>query len=27
LNADPTVAIFGANDYKMYFKTQVAQQG
>ena len=27
LNADPTVAIFEPNDYKMFFKTQVAQQG
>jgi hypothetical protein len=27
LNADPTVAIFGENDYKMYFKTQATQQG
>lgn len=25
LNADPTVAVFGPNDYKMFFKTQVAQ--
>jgi len=27
LNADPTVAIFGTNDYKMYFKTRAVQQG
>ncbi len=25
LNADPSVAIFGENDYKMFFKTQVNQ--
>ncbi|MEW6222256.1 MAG: hypothetical protein AB1476_02890 [Candidatus Hadarchaeota archaeon] len=25
LNADPTITIFGENDYKMFFKTQVNQ--
>ncbi|MDD2666790.1 MAG: hypothetical protein PHD13_05485 [Methanocellales archaeon] len=27
LNADPTVAIFGENDYKMFFKTMVEEGG